>query len=137
MALEKCPRCELNYILDGDKLCTVCKREVSGDLNEVDDLPDLCSECGEAPAVPGSELCLGCLKEMARRVSTSDAVEVIDVSAVEDPALEINGVSGMDEIQIDLGGEIEEDEDFAEEEEDPFDSEDVAQEEDDDDLLDR
>lgn len=135
MALAKCPRCELNYILDGDKLCTVCKREVSGELTEVDDLPDLCSECGEMPAMPGSELCLGCLKEMARRVVETDVEGAIDTIAVEDPVLEINSVSAMDEIQIDIGGDID-GEDFASDDEE-FAEEIEEEEEDDDDLLDR
>ena len=52
MALVKCPRCELNYILDGGELCTVCRKEVRGE-SEPSELPELCSECGENPAVPG------------------------------------------------------------------------------------
>jgi len=34
MALTKCPRCELNYILDGGSLCTVCRREVRGEQTD-------------------------------------------------------------------------------------------------------
>lgn len=134
MTLVKCPRCELNYILDGDKLCTVCKREVSGELTDVDDLPELCSECGELPAVPGSELCINCLKERARRVAPADPEESIDAIAVEDPVLEIDSVSAMDEIQIGIAGGIEGD-DF--EADDDFKGEDEEEEEEDDDLLDR
>lgn len=132
MALTKCPRCELNYILDGDKLCTVCKREVNGDVTEAYDLPELCSECGESPAMPGNELCISCLKEMARRVSATEVEESIDAIAVEDPVLEIDSVSAMDEIQIDIGGDIE-GEGF-ETDEEPFEEEEG---EDDGDLLDR
>ncbi|MEG2135177.1 MAG: hypothetical protein RR150_03750, partial [Clostridia bacterium] len=60
MGLVKCPRCELNYILDGGSLCTVCRKEVRGE-SEQDDITELCSECGENPAVPGGELCASCL----------------------------------------------------------------------------
>ena len=35
MNLVKCPRCDLNYILDTEKLCKVCLREMKG--NHVDD----------------------------------------------------------------------------------------------------
>ena len=70
MALVKCPRCELNYILDGGTLCTVCRREVRGE-HEIIDTPEMCSECGENPAVPGSDLCMFCIKEMNRRMSSS------------------------------------------------------------------
>ena len=107
MALVKCPRCELNYILDGDSLCTVCRRDVRGEVTEVDDLPELCSECGELPAVAGGDLCLLCLKDMNRRSGPSVATEdTIDV--VEDTTLEIESVSTMDEIEIDIADDIEE-----------------------------
>lgn len=143
MALEKCPRCELNYILDGDSLCTVCKREVRGETAEPDDLPELCSECGEMPAVPGSELCLSCLKEMTRRVASATTDDTIDVIVTEDPVLEIDSVSAMDEIELDLGTDIETE--AFEDEVDEFDDEEESDEElieddldddDDDDLFD-
>ena len=72
MALVKCPRCELNYILDGGDLCTVCRKEVRGG-SEQDDIAELCSECGENSAVPGGELCLSCLKEKKRQVELENA----------------------------------------------------------------
>ena len=28
MALHKCPKCELNYIREGEDFCEVCKREM-------------------------------------------------------------------------------------------------------------
>lgn len=107
MALVKCPRCELNYILDGDSLCTVCKREVRGEVSEPDDMPELCSECGENPTVPGSELCISCLKEMSRRVASSTSTDD-PIDAVEDTTLEIDSVSAMDEIEIDIADDLEE-----------------------------
>lgn len=137
MGYEKCPRCELNYILDGGTLCTVCRKEVRGE-DEPEDIAELCSECGENPVVPGSELCVSCLKEMARRVaeSTDD-----DVEPTEDPALEIDSVSTMDEIAIDLDEPLEEEgfeeEVFDDDEEDEALDEDLIEELDDDDLLDR
>jgi hypothetical protein len=157
MALVKCPRCELNYILDGGDLCTVCRKEVHGG-SEQDDIAELCSECGENPAVPGGELCLSCLKEMARRLSPS-ATE--DDLIPDEAALEIDSVSTMDEIAIDIDDEEmpadafaddEDDEDKEEEEEaddefapvDPLDDEEIsldaladADDEEDDDLRDR
>ena len=84
MNLVKCPRCDLNYILEGEKLCKVCQRELKGDKwgNEV----ELCSICNEAPALPGKDVCLFCLKEMNKSNSTPDDEEIMD------------SVSGMDEI---------------------------------------
>lgn len=102
MALEKCPRCELNYILDGGKLCTVCRKEVRGE-DERDEIAELCSECGENPVVSGGELCLNCLKEMARRLTPVAGEEEMGRG---DRALEIDSVSGMDEMVIDIGDEI-------------------------------
>ncbi len=154
MALVKCPRCELNYILDGGDLCTVCRKEVHGG-SEQDDIAELCSECGENPVVPGGELCLSCLKEMARRLSPS-ATE--DDLVPDEAALEIDSVSTMDEIVIDIDDDDEmpadafagdeEDEDAEDEEEDEFAAGDpieegdlsldeLADDEDDDDLRDR
>ena len=99
MALVKCPRCELNYILDGGNLCTVCRKEVRGE-SEQDEIAELCSECGENPVVPGGELCAACLKEMARRIA--EGTEEEDVLPPEDPSLEIDSVATMDEIAIDI-----------------------------------
>lgn len=133
MGFVKCPRCELNYILDGGQLCTVCRKEVRGE-DEVEDIAELCSECGENPVAPGNELCATCLKDMARRIAeaTDD-----DVVPSEDPALEIDSVATMDEIAIDIddpleNGDFEPDGDFSGEE----DEEDVDEAADDD-LLDR
>lgn len=112
MAYEKCPRCELNYILDGGKLCTVCRKEVCGE-DERDDLPEMCSECGENPAIRGGELCVSCLKELTRRAA-ADISE--DVLITVDPALEIDSVSSMDEIELDLVDEDLDDEAFKGEE---------------------
>ena len=132
MGFVKCPRCELNYILDGGQLCTVCRKEVRGE-DEVEDIAELCSECGENPVAPGNELCAACLKEMARRI----AEPTDDVVPSEDPTLEIDSVATMDEIAIDIDDpleseEFEQDDDFSGEE----DEEDMD-EADDDDLLDR
>ena len=63
MGFVKCTRCELNYILDGGNLCSVCRKEVRGE-EELDDIAELCSECGERTVVPNNELCFVCLKDM-------------------------------------------------------------------------
>lgn len=66
MGLRKCPRCELNYIRDDEQLCNVCKRHMKGEA-ETDDVVTICTECGENPAVRGSELCAMCLREARRQ----------------------------------------------------------------------
>jgi hypothetical protein len=81
MALRKCPKCELNYIREGEEFCEVCKREMkraqahikhAQEESEEDEVI-LCSECGEAPAARGGELCLSCLKEKKRQVELENA----------------------------------------------------------------
>ncbi len=94
-----CPRCELNYIQEGEKMCSVCRKEVRGE-QEIDDMIEMCSECGEHPAVPGGELCAYCLKELARRDETE-----ADETAIASPEVAVGGidaVSSMEEIELDL-----------------------------------
>lgn len=96
MKLVLCPRCELNYMGENEKMCSVCRREVKGE-GEQFEMIEMCSECGENPVVPGKELCTSCLKELARRsaISTDDSVELSGTN------IEIDSVSSMDEIAID------------------------------------
>ncbi|NLI53219.1 MAG: hypothetical protein GX417_02725 [Clostridiales bacterium] len=83
MALHKCPKCELNYIRDGEDYCEVCKREMKRaqargrhvEEETGEDEVILCSECGEAPAVRGGDLCITCLKEKKRQVELENASE--------------------------------------------------------------
>ena len=102
MNLVKCPRCDLNYILEGEKLCKVCQRELKGDNwgNEV----ELCSICNEAPALPGKDVCLFCLKEMNKSNSTPDDDEGLNGRETLEPENigDMDSVSGMDEIIPDV-----------------------------------
>lgn len=99
MALEKCPRCELNYILDGGELCTVCRLEVKGEYETID-IPEMCPECGENPVAPGNDLCVFCRNEMKRRNSASNGDE--DTIMAPESMVEIDSVSTMDEIELDV-----------------------------------
>lgn len=84
MALHKCPKCELNYIREGEEFCEVCKREMKRAQSHIrhaqeegeEDEIILCSECGEEPAARGGELCLSCLKEKKRQVELENASTV-------------------------------------------------------------
>ena len=127
MGLIKCPRCELNYMLDTDKMCSVCKREVRGE-SEQDEMLELCSECGENPVVPGQELCAYCLKELAQRDSDTQSEETVvtDTSTIGG----IDSVSTMDEIELDLNEGMD-DESFAEDDEGFFGDDDDEDDEDD------
>ena len=129
MGLIKCPRCELNYMLDTDKMCSVCKREVRGESEQYE-MVELCSECGENPVVPGQELCAYCLKELAQRDSDTQSEETVvtDTSTIGG----IDSVSTMDEIELDLdedmGGEsfAEDDDGFFGDDDDEDDEDDMS-----------
>ena len=93
MKLVKCPRCDLNYIQETEKLCKVCLREMKGE--QVNDDMELCSVCNAAPALPGRDVCLSCLKEMnAGNGGDSDD----ETPTVDESTIGINSVSTMDEI---------------------------------------
>ena len=129
MGLIKCPRCELNYMLDTDKMCSVCKREVRGESEQYE-MIELCSECGENPVVLGQELCAYCLKELTQREADTQNEETVvtDTSTIAG----IDSVSTMDEIELDLdedmGGEsfAEDDDGFFGDDDDEDDEDDMS-----------
>ena len=94
MALIKCPRCELNYIQEGEGYCKICKREMKGESRR--DEIEMCTVCNEAPALPGKDVCLFCLKEM--NADNENIGENEGDVRVDESALDIDPVSGMDEI---------------------------------------
>lgn len=102
MILEKCPRCDLNYIMtEGEKYCKVCLREMKGE--PVKEELELCSVCNEAPALPGKDVCLFCLKEMD---GASRDDEDAETSTVDESHLGIEAVSTMDEIIPEINEDI-------------------------------
>ena len=124
MAFEKCPRCELNYILDGGNLCTVCRKEVCGE-DIVEEMPEMCSECGENPAVPSGELCISCLKNATRHSASKSTDD--DEVVPDDQSLEIDSMSDMEEIELDPPDEGMDDEVFDDgDDEDEFEDDDDA-----------
>ena len=92
MTLTKCPRCELNYILDGEQYCKICRLEMKGE--PVRDEIEMCTVCGEHPAMPGKDVCLFCHKEMN---GNENEEETTGITAPEE-ALGIDPISTMDEI---------------------------------------
>ena len=108
MALHKCPKCELNYIRDGEDFCDVCKREMKRaqargrhveESSEEDEII-MCTECGEAPAVRGGELCAACLKEQKRQADLEKTADLDDEDYDDDDdgeEIEIDGDDTSDE----------------------------------------
>ncbi len=94
MILVKCHRCELNYMNEHDELCKICYREVHG--VDSPEEPELCSECNVERALPGRDLCIFCLKDRKKSRSHTKPSE-------EEPVdIEMNDVSGMEEIIPDI-----------------------------------
>ena len=104
MKLVKCPRCELNYITENEKYCKVCLREMRGDAPK--DEIELCSVCNEAPALPGRDVCLFCLKEMNggdnRTDDSQEPEEHVDSASI----VAMDSVSTMDEIIPEIDEDI-------------------------------
>ena len=75
--------------------------------NHVEDEMELCSVCNEAPALPGHDVCLSCLKEMNGHNTDEDVEENSPV--VDESTIGLNSVSNMDEIIP----QIDDDEEFA------------------------
>lgn len=61
----RCPRCELNYIEKKEKLCSVCKAELSAHKDEfVGDLDlELCPICKTNYIQPDEIMCASCLRD--------------------------------------------------------------------------
>ena len=101
MKLVKCPRCDLNYIREDEKYCKVCLRELKGEKH--DDDVELCSICNEAPALPGKDVCLFCLKEMNKSNSNDeDQGDEMTEGMEPDNIGDMDSVSNMDEIIPDV-----------------------------------
>lgn len=125
--MKKCPRCELNYIQDDEKLCKICLREIKG-VHKHDDI-EMCSICNAAPALPGKDVCLGCYKEMHNQQPPE-----MKHAASMDEEIELSSASTMDEIIPNVKDDMEHEpfdddadlslETIMEEEDDPGDDED-------------
>ncbi len=102
MRLIKCPRCELNYIAPEEGYCKVCKREMKGEKQQ--DEIEMCTICNEAPALPGKDVCLFCLKEM--NANAGRAEDDAEEEPVDEASLGIDPVSGMDEIIPEIDEDI-------------------------------
>lgn len=102
MKFVLCPRCELNYITEAEKYCKVCLREMKGDAPKEE--IELCSVCNEAPALPGRDMCLFCLKEMSGQENRDDDTEQehVDSSTIGG----MDSVSTMDEIIPEIDEDI-------------------------------
>ncbi len=93
MRPKKCPRCELNYILDGADLCPVCRKVTK--VTDIEEVDSLCIECGTNPVLPGEDFCQACITARRRR----DREAANEVEAQED---DMRSDSAIDELEIEL-----------------------------------
>ena len=96
MSIVKCPRCDINFIREEEQFCSICKREMKGEMPK-EDGSEMCIECGEHPAVFGEDLCIHCLKE---RKEADDAIEDDDDDLIADEMPDDDDDVGMDELDI-------------------------------------
>ena len=94
MKLSKCPRCELNYITEGETYCKICRMEMKGE--PIREEIEMCTVCGEHPAMPGKDVCLFSHKEMNDNVH--DDRDNDGLTAATDASIGIDPISTMDEI---------------------------------------
>ena len=124
MKPRKCPRCELNYILNDDPYCKVCMEEVHGGI--IDDESELCVVCNEQPVMSGKDMCASCYREMNINSGLSDeefdSQDDLDGKKEEDLSeLDVVDISDdfTDEVEYISLDELEdEEEDIEDEEED-------------------
>ncbi|MEG2002491.1 MAG: hypothetical protein RR107_05305 [Clostridia bacterium] len=155
----KCPRCEINYILEKQKLCDVCKAELklAPDIySEEDEEMVLCPICKTNYIFPDEDMCSSCrdnnedlIVEKEPDVESDedwrsflddekevpvpivdDEVEVVSLNQLHDEEAE---KVPDDEAEFDFGGSFDYDEDF--EEDDDDDDEDEDDKDDDDERI--
>ena len=101
MRLEKCPRCDLNYIDETEELCRICKLEKKG--VRVSEEPENCSVCMTRPPMPGHDVCLACQKEIEE---TRQSHQEGETTRITNKSITHNAVSSMDEMLPSIKNEI-------------------------------
>ena len=79
---KKCPRCEINYILEEEDYCEVCKSELKGDKTDYDydELEEteagLCPVCHKNYLSEGETMCKECAQKEEFNSSRSLTEEI-------------------------------------------------------------
>ena len=151
----RCPRCELNYIEKKDKLCSVCKAELSAKKEDfLDDLDlELCPICKTNYIQPDEIMCSTCLKEHQSEDGevnddwedylNRDEEEIVEEDEETGDMVTITDEhddSVLDDEDIDSGigfdDKIDDDDEDDEEEDEEFDDDDLDELDEDDDIDD-
>ena len=73
-AYKLCPRCQLNYILETEDYCSICKDELRGIKVEEDDddvYTKTCPRCG-APISEEMDYCENCKQELGNKIDDTE-----------------------------------------------------------------
>ena len=117
---KKCPRCDLNYILQEEEMCDICKAELGLDSRIVllDDIIDddeplkLCPVCKTSYIGLDEDMCENCMSNYKR----SDESEMDDDNDDWRTYLDDDDTKDADEEDIIPLEELENDDDFEDEE---------------------
>lgn len=106
MAIQRCPRCDLNYVKPGMEYCKVCAKEIQAQSS--DESEDMCPVCGTNPIDSNQELCASCLNE---RVKMSGyRVDLDDENSDDTVEEDMDGMRVMeldnDDVPTDVRGEF-------------------------------
>ncbi len=112
---KKCPRCEINYILENEDYCEICKQELKGarlsaDLDadeEESEESDLCPVCHKNYLNEGEKICSACASAQYEKSSLNDD---IDEEEPEEPEEDLDSTNEDD---WELSLEEMQDEEFA------------------------
>ena len=106
MQYKKCPKCELNYILENEDLCPICKKTFKLDLqDETEESNVMCAVCGVRPAIIGEDLCAVCLKVQSdlmkgKTVELKEDYTDEDEDTEEDPSMQDIGINVIEDTGI-------------------------------------
>ena len=137
-----CPRCELNYIIEGEDYCAVCKAELNigpqlmfSAEGEVKD-QILCPNCKKNYIDPEEEICAACREEYEsnRRSENDDSEEWRKL--IDEDEKDVMATQGEEEVLLSEIGKQEMFEDEYEDDEiDPYTNEKVVKQDDDFDYV--
>jgi len=88
---KKCPICELNYIQQNEKMCSICRKERKLLENDNNSATILCPYCGENYIEESKEMCDVCREEEGTKGDGFDDDDQDDNEYLE----AVEGVSSM------------------------------------------
>ena len=80
---KKCPRCEINYILEDEDYCEICKEELRG-ISHNEEFPDdeedaaICPRCKVNYLNEGEKICESCAAEMEEEEEKRNDIDDVE-----------------------------------------------------------